>query len=293
MRNNQVKNYLKEMRMHHYIKNLLVVVPLACSGKLFISQKILRVIFAFLAFCFISSAVYFINDLADAKRDRTHPLKRKRPIAAGEISQRAALRFTLLLIALSMLFNLLCFDPTATFLLIFYLLLNVGYSCGLKAVPILDIALLVSGFLIRALYGAIVTHIIISDWLYLVIISGAFYLVLGKRRNEYKKHKDGETRDVIKKYSYTYLDSYMRIFITLIFVFYALWTMDEKTIAVYHNSNLIWTVPFVMMIFMKYGLLIDSNSDGDPVEVLIHDKVLICMCFFYLICMFIMLYGFR
>ena len=79
----------------------------------------------------------------------------------------------------------------------------------------------------------------------------------------------------------------------LIFVFYALWTVDEKTIAVYHTSGLIWTVPVVMLIFMKYSLTVEGNSDGDPVEVLIHDKILVGLCVLYLILMFVLLYVFR
>lgn len=284
-----MKYYLKEMRVHHYIKNLLVFVPLACSGQFFNPDKLTSSVYAFLSFCFISSAIYYINDIRDIEKDRNHPTKCNRPIAAGKISIKSAIVFTIFLIMLAATFNALCFNSYSSLLILLYFAINLGYSFGLKNIPLLDIAILVAGFLIRALYGSIVTEIHISNWLYLVIISVAFYLGLGKRRNELTKHGD-DTRKVIKKYPFAFLDNNMHICMALTFVFYALWTVDEKTIAVYHNNGLIWTVPVVMLIFMKYSLTVEGNSDGDPVEVLIHDKVLVGLCVIYLIIMFALLY---
>ena len=288
----KIKYYFKEMRVHHYIKNLLVFVPLACSGQFFKSDKLIASIYAFLSFCFISSAIYFINDIRDAEKDRNHPTKCNRPIAAGQIPVKSAFVFSAFLIAAAIVFNVLCFNIYSSLLLVLYFAINVGYSFGLKNIPLLDIAILVAGFLIRALYGSIVTGIQISNWLYLVIISVAFYLGLGKRRNELTKQGE-DTRKVIKKYPFAFLDNNMYMCMALIFVFYALWTVDEKTIAVYHTGGLIWTVPVVMLIFMKYSLTVEGNSDGDPVEVLIHDKVLLILCLLYLLMMFFLLYVFR
>lgn len=217
-----MKYYLQEMRVHHYIKNLLVFAPLVCSGQFLNPDKLLPSIYAFLSFCFISSAVYFINDIRDIEKDRNHPTKCNRPIAAGHISVRAATCFTLALIALAILFNCLCFHPFATVLLVLYFLLNLGYSFGMKNIPLLDVTILAAGFLIRALYGSVVTGIEMSDWLYLVILSAAFYLGLGKRRNELKRQGNDETREVIGKYSFSFLDSNMYICMALVFVFYAL-----------------------------------------------------------------------
>ena len=132
-----------------------------------------------------------------------------------------------------------------------------------------------------------------SDWLYLVILSAAFYLGLGKRRNELKKQGNENTREVIRKYPASFLDSNMYICMGLVFVFYALWTMDANTIEAYHGSRLIWTVPLVMLIFMKYSMTVEGNSDGDPVEVLIHDKVLLGLCALYLLLMMALLYVIR
>jgi len=289
----KMKYYLQEMRVHHYIKNLLVFAPLVCSGQFLDPDKLLPSVYAFLSFCFISSAVYFINDIRDIEKDRNHPTKRNRPIAAGRISVRSAWVFTAVLIALAFLFNCLCFRPVATVLLVLYFLLNLGYSFGLKNVPLLDITILAAGFLIRAMYGTVVTGIEMSDWLYLVILSAAFYLGLGKRRNELKKQGNEDTREVIRKYPISFLGSNMYICMGLTFVFYALWTMDEQTIEAYHGNRLIWTVPLVMLIFMKYSMTVEGNSDGDPVEVLLHDKVLLGLCALYLLLMVALLYIIR
>ena len=285
----KIKYYIREMRVHHYIKNLLVFVPLACSGQLFDAAKLLSSLWAFLSFCFIASAVYFINDIRDIDIDRKHPTKSKRPIAAGQISIRSAVIFTAVLIAASIVCSILSFNLYALILLLLYFVLNLGYSLGLKNIPLLDVAILVSGFLIRAVCGAAVTSIQISEWLYLVIIAVSFYLGLGKRRNELLRQGD-DSRKVIKKYSFAFLDRNMYVFMALIIVFYSLWTLDEKTVFAYHGSRLIWTVPVVIIIFMKYSLAIEGNSDGDPVEILLHDKVLIGLCTLYLALMFVLLY---
>ncbi len=285
-----MKYYIKEMRVHHYIKNFLVLVPLVCSGQFLNFDKLIAAIYAFLSFCFISSSIYFINDIRDIEKDRNHPTKCNRPIAAGKIPVSSAIVFTVVLIILAIVFNMLCFNIYSSLLLLLYFAINLGYSFGLKNIPLLDIAILVAGFLIRALYGSIVTDIQISSWLYLVIISVAFYLGLGKRRNELIKLEGNDTRKVIKKYSLSFLNNNMYMCMGLTIAFYALWTVDEKTMAVYQSNGLIWTVPLVMLIFMKYSLTVEGNSDGDPVEVLIHDKVLIALCAVYLLLMLLLLY---
>ena len=287
-----MKYYIKEMRVHHYIKNLLILVPLACSGQIFDRDKLIVSILAFVSFCFISSSIYFINDIRDIEKDRNHPTKCKRPIASGKIGIKPAIIFTVFLICFAVAFNVIRFNIYSLALMVTYFAVNLAYSFGLKNIPLLDVAILVSGFLIRALAGAVVCDIEISNWLYLVIISVAFYLGLGKRRNELKKQSDNDTRKVIKKYTYSFLDSNMNMCMALIFVFYALWTVDERTISVYNSNGLIWTVPVVMLIFMKYSLTVEGNSDGDPVEVLVHDKVLIGLCALYLAIMFSLLYLF-
>ena len=160
----------------------------------------------------------------------------------------------------------------ASFLLLLYLCLNVAYSMGLKNVPILDVSILVSGFLIRLICGAVAADIVVSNWLYLTVISLAFYLALGKRRNELKKTA-GNTRSVLKKYPESFLDKNMYLFLALAIVFYALWSVDPVTIGFYGLAakGLVWTVPLLCLITLRYSFDVEGDSDGDPVEVVVHD----------------------
>lgn len=285
-----MKHYLKLMRVHHYIKNGLVFAALACSGQLFVWDKLSAGILGFAAFCMISSVVYIINDIRDVEKDRNHPTKCKRPIAAGNISVKSAWILAAVLFTVAVMCNALTFDISATTLLALYLILNLAYSFGLKNIPIVDVTILVAGFLIRILYGALITEITISNWLYLTVIAVAFYFALGKRRNELKHLGDSETRQVLKSYPINFLDKNMGMCLTLANVFYALWSMDEKTMSFYNNDYLIFTVPIVLLITMKYSLDIEGESDGDPVEILLHDKVLLALCVIYLAIMLMILY---
>ena len=285
-----MKRYLKLMRVHHYIKNFLVFAALACSGQFFNLEKLSAGLVGFVAFCMVSSAVYIINDIRDREKDRQHPIKCMRPIAAGTVSVKNAWTLAAMLLLIAFICNCLVFHAAATILLGLYLILNLAYSFGLKNIPIIDITILVAGFLIRILYGAFVTEITISNWLYLTVVAMAFYFALGKRRNELKQNGDRDTRQVLKSYPISFLDKNMNMCLTLANVFYALWSMDEKTMSFYNNRYLIVTVPVVLLITMKYSLDIEGDSDGDPVEVLFHDKILMGLCVLYLAVMFIILY---
>lgn len=285
-----MKNYIKLMRVHHYIKNFLVFAALACSGQFFNLSKLLSALLGFVAFCMISSVIYIINDICDVEKDRLHPIKKKRPIASGKVSVRNAIILAVVLFIISIVCNFKNFSIYGILLLLAYFILNSGYSLGLKNIAIVDISILVSGFLIRILYGSVITGISISNWLYLTVISAAFYFALGKRRNELKKINNGKTRKVLKAYPEAFLDKNMYMCLTLTNVFYALWSMDKNTVSHYDSKYLIFTVPIVLLITMKYSMNIEGDSDGDPVEVLVHDKILIILCVIYLVVMFTILY---
>ncbi len=285
-----MKYYLKELRVHHYIKNLLIFTALIFSGNLFNGRKLLHGFLGFAAFCLISSAVYIINDIFDVEKDRRHPTKCKRPIASGKIPVKNAWITFAVLVAASAAINAFVFNPFASALLALYLLLNLAYSFGLKNIPIVDVTILVSGFLIRIIYGALITGIQISDWLYLTVIAIAFYFALGKRRNELKSINSDETRKVLKFYNVGFLDKNMYMCIGLANVFYALWAMEKSAGAADNHRFLIWTFPLVLLILMKYSLNVEGDSDGDPVEVLIHDKILIILCILYAAVMGLILY---
>ncbi|MED3875806.1 decaprenyl-phosphate phosphoribosyltransferase [Lysinibacillus capsici] len=273
-----MKKYLKLMRIHHYIKNGLIFTPLVFSGGLFNYNLLLKSLLGFLAFSLIASAIYIINDIQDVEQDRLHPTKCKRPLAANEISLTNAkvLAGVLIVVAIGINYFIAGNTIVAWVSLILYLVLNLAYSNGLKNLPIIDVAILVSGFVFRVLYGAGITGIEISNWLYLTVIAMSFYLGLGKRRNELIKQKN-VSRKVLKYYNQGFLDKNMYMSLALTIAFYSLWTVDPVTIARLSNDYLVWTVPLVILICMKYSLNIEGDSDGDPVEVIIKDKILMGM----------------
>lgn len=273
-----MKKYLKLMRIHHYMKNGLIFTPLIFSGSLFNKHLLVNSLLGFLAFSLIASAIYIINDIQDVEQDRLHPTKCKRPLAANEISLTNAkvLAVVLIVVAIGINYFIAGNAIVAWVSLILYLVLNLAYSNGLKNLPIIDVAILVSGFVFRVLYGAGITEIEISNWLYLTVIAMSFYLGLGKRRNELIKQKN-VSRKVLKYYNQGFLDKNMYMSLALTIAFYSLWTVDPVTIARLSNDYLVWTVPLVILICMKYSLNIEGDSDGDPVEVIIKDKTLMGM----------------
>lgn len=274
-----MKKYLKLMRVKHYIKNVLVLVPFIFSGQLFQPFYLTRAIAGFLAFSLISSVVYIFNDIRDAESDRLHPTKKTRPIASGEITKRAAYIFGGVLLVCA---GILQYFTKAVYwyawaLLALYLALNLAYSFKLKNIPILDVAILVSGYVIRVLYGATLGGIEISRWLYLTVISMSFYLGLGKRRNELIRLDPNAKREVLRHYNRDFLDKNMYMCLALTIAFYSLWAVDPITTERIRMAGLVWTVPLVILICMSYSLHIERDSDGDPVEVLLGDKLLLSL----------------
>lgn len=286
----KIRYYIKLMRPHHYIKNLLIFAALACSGQLFLAAKFLSALLGFVLFCVSSSVIYIVNDIQDVEKDRMHPAKCRRPIAAGQISIKEARILACFLVLVIIVCCGIVFQPLACFLLLSYLVLNFVYSFGAKNIPLIDICILTSGFLIRVIYGAVITGITVSNWLYLTVITLSFYLAFGKRRNELKRLGDNSTRYALKFYSIDFLDKNMYMCLTLANAFYALWCMDGTTIKLHETQRLIFTVPLILLISMRYSMDVEGNSDGDPVEVLIHDKWILALSAIYFICMFVILY---
>lgn len=277
------------MRIKHYLKNGLIFLPLIFNSQLFEIKPLLMTFYGFISFCLISSAVYVINDIKDVEKDRMHKIKKNRPIASGAISIKEAILLFIVLTISSLCINIFIIKEFSSILLIsLYLILNIMYSLGLKNIPIIDVVILVSGFVIRVIYGASITSIEISKWLYLTVMSGSFFMGFGKRRNEIIK-QGNDSRAVLKYYTKDYLDKFMYACLVLTLMFYSLWSVDTSTTAKF-GENMIYTIPLVMIIFMKYCLDIEGNSYGDPVDVITSDKILMCMVGILAISMYILIY---
>ena len=286
----KVKLYLKTMRVKHYIKNGLIFAALACSGRLFELELFFSGMTGFVAFSLISSVVYIINDIRDREKDAQHPSKRNRPIASGAVSIAEAWVLVVALMVLALWCNAAIFHVRSSLLLLLYLTINLAYSLGLKNIPLVDVTILTAGFLIRILYGAVITRISVSDWLWLTVVAISFYFSFGKRRNELLRMGKEKTRAVLAFYTPSFLDRGMYMCLGLANAFYALWCMDARTMQSYGGISLVLTVPIVLLITLRYSMDVEGDSDGDPVEVLFHDKGLLLLCTAYLVTMFVILY---
>ena len=278
-----MKKYLKLIRVRHYIKNALIFLPVLFGKALFDVNIISDILLSFISFCALSSAVYIFNDLCDASSDRLHPVKSKRPVANGEISRKSAVVMIFVMLAVCVSANFFAGGAKlmSWILILVYLLQNVLYSIKLKQIPILDIAILASGFVIRVFYGSAISGIAVSKWLYLTVIAVSFYLGLGKRRNELALLEENETRAVLKYYSYNFLDKNMYIFSALTIVFYSLWSVDSVTVEYFENNAMVWTVPIVIFICIAYSLSVEKRTADDPVDVLFDNKILMLLIALY------------
>lgn len=277
----KILSYLKLMRIKHYLKNLLIFVPLIFSMNFYSIENDIKTAIGFILFSLVCSMVYIINDLGDIEKDRKHPRKCKRPLASGAVTKKEAYILLVVIALIVIVGNILIkTNIYSIIILLVYLILNILYSKCFKNIPIIDVVCLVTGFVLRVVYGASIINVEVSNWLYLTIISLSFYLALGKRRNELQAGTD--TRDVLKFYNKDFLDKNMYMFLTLMIVFYSMWCVDASNIAKFGN-NLMFSVPILMLITMKYNMNIEGDSDGDPIEVLLSDKILILLVLIFII----------
>lgn len=270
-----MKKYLDLIRVKHWIKNLLIFIPLICS-HLINQNNVLFCIVAFFAFSFACSFVYIINDINDIEKDKLHLRKKNRPLASGKILKPVAISIAAILLVAAILLNSIIkesFFNTSLYFLLSYVLLNIAYSMGLKNVAIIDIVLLATGFVLRIYYGASIINVEVSSWLFLTIMSASLFLGLGKRKKELIKNL--ETRKVLKEYNEVFFDKFQYMCLCLTIVFYSLWVVEQSI------KYLYLTIPFLIIIFMKYSLNIEKNDDGDPTTILYQDKSLIVLCLLY------------
>lgn len=283
-----MKSILKLMRIKHYIKNLLIFAPLFFAKSFLDNELFFKVLLGFVSFCLVSSIVYIINDIHDVEKDREHPIKKNRPIASGEVSIKQAWSLALFLLIISLFLNYIYINSFFALMILYgYLLLNLAYSLYLKRVPIVDVTVIVIGFILRILYGGVLVSIQLSNWLILTVLAFSYYLALGKRRNELNRNGN-QSRDVLEHYNKNFLDKMMYVMLSLFIVFYSLWTVSISN----STQVFIWSIPLVILIVMKYSLIIENDSFGDPADVLFSDSILLSLVGIYGVYMIIALYLF-
>jgi decaprenyl-phosphate phosphoribosyltransferase len=264
-------------RPRQWIKNLLVLAVPAAAGALDEADVVATTALALVAFCLASAGTYLLNDVADHEADRSHPVKRFRPVAAGEVPVRAALAAGAVAIAAA-----LAVAAAARWELVAvvgaYVGLTSAYSRWLKHVAIFDIAAVASGFFLRAVAGGVAGDLYISKWFLILSGGGSLFVVTAKRYAELRAGGEDAhaRRRVLADYSQDYLRAMLSTTAGVIVVAYCIWAFDDRGT----GGTSFWTaasaVPFVLGI-MRYGLLVDQGHGEEPEELLLGDRTLLAL----------------
>lgn len=265
------------MRPQQWTKNLIVYAALVFDGKLFDMRLLWQTTLVVLCFCLVSSSVYIINDLADIEKDRLHPKKRSRPLAAGTLSPTAA-AIGAILLALVGIGVATWVAPWVGLVTGAYLLQNILYSFWLKNIVILDVMVLALGFLLRVVAGALVVQVSnFSPWLYVCVTLLALFLGFGKRRHELTLLEGNAAghRASLEHYSLPLLDQIIGMVTTSTFVAYTLYGIEAQT-ALAQDGRMLLTSPFVFYLVARYLYLIHVKKlGGAPDELLLRDRALL------------------
>ena len=279
-----MKNIIKLLKPNHYIKNLVVIVPLIFSMNLFNFPLWIKVLWAFLSFCCISSCIYIFNDLIDVEKDRLHPIKSLRPIAANLISKKLAIVLMLLLLVLSLYFAWLL-NWLAVFCVLAYVLINTLYSYVLKNIEIIDAFCIALGFILRMLMGCFAISVIPSPLIILMTFFISMFFTFSKRKMEKVLVKDENSlRESIKRMDLKTIDQFVVINAVLSVAFYITYTLDKTTILRAGTEYLyITVVPFALLIYRLLYLGNLSVSVDDPMHFIEKDRTIKWLSLFYFI----------
>lgn len=266
---------VQTLRPRQWSKNGIVFAGIVFSGRAFEPASIWRAVLAFALYCFLSSVVYLINDIADRDADRRHPIKRHRPVASGRLSIKSATTATVVLAAASLLGSVVL-GPTFVLLSVAFVALNVAYSWRLKHEVILDIFCVAGGFVLRAAAGAVAVSVPISPWLYVCTVLLALFLGLSKRRYELLalENGGGATRKTLEAYTTALVEEMLAVVTSSTVIAYALYTFFADNAPRDHSMML--TIPFVLYGLFRYLYLVHTQRGaGNPDEVLLRDVPLL------------------
>lgn len=303
---------LVSCRPRQWLKNLALYATLIFEGNFFTTDKLLLTTFGFVIFCMVTSATYIINDIIDLEKDKSHPFKSKRPIAAGRINPGISLVFALILLvlALSLASKL---SPFFIFASAAYAILQIIYSLFLRSVILLDVMAIATGFLLRVYAGAVLIDAHVTIWFILTVASLALFLAIGKRRSERtlllgSQDKSLNTRRILLHYPENLLDSLTVMFATSTWLSYTMFTFlqpppsagpqvlilfgDFLPRTFLASKWLMVTVPFVIYGVMRYLYVIYEKKEGEsPERVLLSDIPLLISVLAWAILVFLVIYG--
>jgi decaprenyl-phosphate phosphoribosyltransferase len=275
------------LRPRQWAKNVLVFAAPLAAGKLFQPDVFWPSIGAFVAFCLISSATYLVNDIRDVASDREHPTKYRRPIAAGDLPVPVAITMAIVL-AVTSLVGSYFIAPALSGVILAYAVFTLAYSLALKHEPVIELALLSMGFLLRAVAGGAASGLPISQWFLIVAGFGSLFMAAGKRYSELKREeesgleKSAMRRKALNGYTLGYLRFVWSVAAAVAIMGYALWAFDVAQTP----SSLPWAewsvLPFVLAI-LRYGVVIDKGDAEAPEDAVLGDKVLMLLGLAWLI----------
>jgi decaprenyl-phosphate phosphoribosyltransferase len=264
---------LRTMRPRQWVKNVVVLAAPFAAGQISHPYVLRAVLVAFVVFCLAASGIYLINDAKDVAADRAHPTKRNRPIAAGIVPVPVAIAVgtVVLLGAVGLSFTQ---DWQLAVVIGVYEAVQLGYCFGLKHEPVIDLCIVASGFLLRAIAGGVAANLPLSQWFLLTTAFGSLFMVSGKRYAEVQlfERTGAEIRASLRKYSGSYLRFVWATSVAVVIATYGQWAfqLNEQLRSVWAEISI---VPFVIAL-LRYAVDVDGGNAGEPEEIVLHDRVL-------------------
>lgn len=293
---NKVKHYLQLMRIHQWVKNFFIFLPLFFSFKMDHISLLIADLWAFVGFCVIASSIYIINDWNDIATDRLHPEKRNRPLASGAINKKEALLMILSLVAVGVsVYIFVLVNYIALALLVSYFILNIFYSLRLKHIPVIDISIVAIGFVIRIFIGGVVTDTPLSRWIVVMTFLLAIFLALGKRRDDVVIYE--ETGDKVRKnvdgYNIPFLNVAIVVVAAVMMVAYIMYTISPE-VTQRNGDNLYLTSFFVFVGLFRYlQIIFVEERSGNPTLIFLKDNFIRIIIILWIISFFVITKFFR
>ena len=276
---------IRACRPRQWTKNILVLTAPIAAGVAFQPRVAVQMVVAVIAFSLASSGIYLVNDAVDVEVDRAHPTKRRRPVASGELSLRAAWTAAAVLLPIALLISALLTWRLLVVIAV-YEVIQLWYCLGMKNEPVIELTSVASGFLLRAIAGGAATHVELSQWFLIAAGFGSLFMAAGKRYAEIRLTPDtGDVvRPVLKLYTPTYLRFVWTLSAGVLVTTYALWAFTISQ-ATSNEWSVVSIVPFVMAL-LRYAVDVDSGAAGEPEEVVLHDRVLLLLGGIWAACLF-------
>jgi len=284
---------LRLIRVRQWVKNLFLFIPSFFAGHLFKTDELLMVGIGAIAFSLVASGVYVINDYRDRFVDRQHPRKKFRPIASGEIGTGSAWVLIILLVTTGLTIAA-SLDMGFLYLLMTYFVLNLGYSFGLKNIPIVDLFIVSLGFLLRIYSGGVIADLPITHWLSIMILLLALFLIIAKRRDDILINaKNGcVIRKSTQSYNLDFINSCITLLSAVVIVAYIMYTMSPDVTDRFNSDYLFITTIFVIAGVMRYlQIIFVENKSGSPTRIFVRDKFILATIAGWIISFYLIIYA--